>query len=400
MAQVGKANKRGWYLHSLHSKIVASFSLEDLRTLMFPLSIELDDLPGSERPSKIFSLIQHLARRGRLSELLSLLREARPREEWPELPSAEQQIEDQKYLSITEDQREQYFRQYVIDMQDLLLHHNLRNSKSGDVVQIIARTQTLAALRNLDGQRKSQVIRFLYEAELVQQSNIIVVLNEADLSDAVLSAYPMEIDLSDIVLYKVNLSRANLSQTLLRRAFLNSSDLTHAELTGSLLSDARLSDAILYYADLRVAVMMKTDFSFARLNYADLRRASMNEANLRNSFLQFADLRYADLSSADQTSIINATNKGADLSSANLFKADLRGARLNGVDFRGANLEGANLSQAQMIGTRISKEQLRQAKSLDDATIIIDEDYKTWIEKPDKELYGTWVKNRLQATRE
>ena len=65
-----------------------------------------------------------------------------------------------------DDQREAALQAYINEMSELLLHANLRTSMPEDEVRNIARVRTLTALPRLDGQRKGNVIQFLYESVL------------------------------------------------------------------------------------------------------------------------------------------------------------------------------------------------------------------------------------------
>jgi hypothetical protein len=62
--------------------------------------------------------------------------------------------------------RDEALNAYLAQMSDLMLRRKLTVRPSEQVV-LLARTLTLAALRRLDGGRRGQVIRFLYEAPLI-----------------------------------------------------------------------------------------------------------------------------------------------------------------------------------------------------------------------------------------
>jgi hypothetical protein len=212
-------------------------------------------------------------------------------------------------------QRETTLKTYLDDMSDLLLNHNLRNSKPGDEVTQVARARTLTALRRLDPQRKGALLRFLYEANLISRRSPIFDLNGADLSGA---------DLSNAVLNNANLSGADLSNAVLNNAYLN-----NAELSGTDLSDTELTFAHLSGADL----------SGADLSNADLSNAALNNANLSGAFLICTFLNNADLA---HSFLNNANLKGADLSGADLSGADLSGADLKNTQATIGQLEQAS----------------------------------------------------------
>ena len=132
-----------------------------------------------------------------------------------------QQIEDQRAASEREleDQRAQdaALQAYLDQMTALLLEKDLRDSDVGSEVQTLAQARTLTVLERLDPSRKTEVMRFLVAAQLVQ----VVDGNEPVI--------------------------------LLYRADLHGADLRNADLHGSELGSTDLSFADLSYADLRIA---------------------------------------------------------------------------------------------------------------------------------------------------
>jgi hypothetical protein len=174
----------------------------------------------------------------------------------------------------------------------------------------VIRARTLSILRQFgeDGERKSSVIQFLIEAEVIDKLNL---------------------NLSRANLICVNLLGADLSCTNLLNA-----KLSRATLIGSTLIDADLNHAILIDADLRHAILFDAKLSHAKLNHA-----ALIDADLRFANLCFANLSDADLSDADLSD--------ADLRDADLSNTNLCGANLSGTNLSGANLHGANLSEAK-----------------------------------------------------
>ncbi|CAG1015559.1 Secreted effector protein PipB2 [Anaerolineales bacterium] len=230
-------------------------------------------------------------------------------------------------------QREAAFQAYLDRMEDLLLKENLRITENEEV-RDIARTRTLSVLRGLDGNRKGLLVRFLFEARLIEEE-CIVNLSEADLRDADLNF--------------ANLSGARLDGTNLSGANMIRADLSGANLTNADLSDAKLGGANLTGAKLGA------DLSRANLMYADLGGANLSGANLNYADLWHVILRKADLSGA---SLSDAKLSGADLSSANLLfvflkNADLSDANLNYADLSGAKLKNAIVTTEQLLTARL-----------------------------------------------
>lgn len=233
----------------------------------------------------------------------------------------QQKLESQRAQAaaeVAEQQAQQESLQtYLGDMGELLLRDTspLRAAEPGSEVSTLARAKTLTVLPGLDAQSKGILLRFLYEAALIQEGNPIVDLATADLSNADLSP-------------TFDLKNANLSDADLRGADLKTAYLSDANLTNANLSNADLRYADLRYADLRFADLSPTDLGGADLRYADLSNADLSGAILRGAILRGANLNFAGLTNA------------------NLSKADLIGAygvtkrELEGQDVR---LQGATM---------------------------------------------------------
>ena len=123
----------------------------------------------------------------------------------------EQQRTQTRRELAEDNQRESALQTYIKDMSELLLHENLRNSKKGDEVRSIARVLTLTTLRRLDPARKSSVVLFLKESDLIEKDNLIVDLSGADLSGVILNMT----NLNNIDLYETDMSGAQLSHSSL-----------------------------------------------------------------------------------------------------------------------------------------------------------------------------------------
>ena len=243
-------------------------------------------------------------------------------------------------------QREDLLQAYLDRMTELLLKENLLQSAPNSKERNVARVRTITVVVQLDVKRIEYVFAFLRESGLMSNkpSSSIVSLSQADLS-------------------KINLSQVYLSEPNLSGAYLNGADFSRADLSdganlnGADLSGANLSRARLWFADL-----IQTRLERANLSGADLTRANLSGANLSG-----ADLRRADLSEAN---LSGAFLERANLSGADLSKANLDGADLVVADLSKANLSGANLSGANLSGAKVTEEQLKKAKSLENATML------------------------------
>ena len=141
-------------------------------------------------------------------------------------------------------QRETLLEAYISGVQDLLLHDNLRESKMGEEVRVVARARTLAVLRELDSQRQRLLILFLYEANLINKNAQVISLNGAYLADA--------------NFVSANLSGASLSGAYLVNANFSSADLAHVDLSNTDLYDADLGDADMSYSNMKGSIGTNT----------------------------------------------------------------------------------------------------------------------------------------------
>jgi uncharacterized protein YjbI with pentapeptide repeats len=150
---------------------------------------------------------------------------------------------------------------YLDQMSTLLLDKDLRFSTEDKATEdskearTLARARTLTVLGRLDPSRKSALMQFLVEADLVQRvdgRDPIIALNHANLHGAALNG--------DI------LNGADLKWSNLRGADLTGAKLRHAELFLANLSRAELVDAKLNDANLASAILTNSNLAGADLS--------------------------------------------------------------------------------------------------------------------------------------
>jgi uncharacterized protein YjbI with pentapeptide repeats len=242
---------------------------------------------------------------------------------------------------------------YLDQMNTLLLEHDLRNSKEDGGVRTLARARTLTVLEAVDSSRKTRLMQFLTEAELVQEGNEtdpIIPLTGAALRGAYLG--------------DANLPGANLEAANLKRANLSFAFLGEATLEGANLKGANLEAAYLRYADLSPSIKMGETGEF-----------HSGKAHVRTQ--------------VDPTNLKGANLRSADLSYALLSAANLKGVDLGGTNPR-ANLKGAILDYANLKGAKnITNQELKeQADSLEGATMPNGQKYEDWLKSKDRESDG------------
>jgi uncharacterized protein YjbI with pentapeptide repeats len=327
--------------------------------------------------------------------LFTLLQDARQQEIEDQRAEQAQKIEDRRaeQAQKIEGQRAEAERElavqraqdealqaYLDQMSNLLLEKDLRESKEDSEVRTLARARTLTVLGRLDPTRKTAVMEFLVEAELVQRvegKEPIIRLGSANLSGAVLSD-------PDVITPRGCGACYDPRQVPnLRGADLALANLTNAQMYGAGLTDANLSRANLGDADMRLAFLKDADLSSADLSGASLATADLRGADLSSADLSGTSLRWADLSGA---AVIQADLSGADLVHADLSDANLSAADLIDADLSKASLSDAHLFGANFSGAKgITNEELeQQAKSLKRATMPNGQKYEDWLKDREK----------------
>lgn len=138
----------------------------------------------------------------------------------------------------------------------------------------------LAELSGFDdsGKLKGELVRFLYEAQLLDGRNSAVsevgLLGGADLVRVILNGAPMP---------EANFKRAWMRQGQFVEANLTRSDLRGAELSKANFQNATLSGANIGWANLQKANLMGADLSFANLESADIRGADLSKITITSN---------------------------------------------------------------------------------------------------------------------
>jgi len=247
------------YFRELRTLLELHYSAVELEVLCYDLVVEYADLKGDTRPLKIVSLVKYLARRGRLEELMTILRDGHPTVRWPEVPDPARQAQDARTTSFLS-QKGALEEQY----------------------QIALHWDGTTRMREFDLSGRNLSKLSLVGADLTGSRMRGTDLFQSNLSGA---------DLSGTDLHRANLWHANLRRArLLERPIL-----FHADLNGANLSEAKLFAANLHGAQLNGANMqgtelIATDLSHANMSHADLRGADLRRAvNLLEATLDGAE---------------------------------------------------------------------------------------------------------------
>jgi uncharacterized protein YjbI with pentapeptide repeats len=200
----------------------------------------------------------------------------------------QQRVEDQRADAERElaDQRAQdeALQAYLNQMSSLLLERNLREAEAATEVRILARARTLTVLNRLDPSRKTAVVQFLLEAELIQSVDDrgpIIRLVGADLGGAGVGTSNVLVRRGNLV--RTDLSGANLGMSNLRNANLYATNLSGTNLALANLGNAKLWSTNLSGANLDSANLSNADLANANLSGANLNSAKLSNANLRRA---------------------------------------------------------------------------------------------------------------------
>ena len=172
----------------------------------------------------------------------------------------------QDQASALDQERATTLQTYIDNIQDLLLNHNLLESKPTDNIAILAQARTLTALRGLDPMRKGQLLAFIYEAKLIGFID------------------PNNRTYAPIIL----LSGADLSYTTLYGTILSGADLSYARLDFATFGEDNFAETNLSYADLTGAnisnsLFFRTDFTRAILDGTNFNHTYLYSSYLTNA---------------------------------------------------------------------------------------------------------------------
>ncbi|SRR6266487_2346743 len=150
-----------------------------------------------------------------------------------ERKAVELRAEAEQEIAI-DNQQETALQEYIKEMSELLLHEKLLKSQPEDEVRKIAQVLTFTILPRLNGERKGSVLRFLHDANLLDDVPPIIDLHHADLRGAQLKFANLHgADLSGADLSGANLELADLSDADLEDTNFRDANLLLANLKGT-----------------------------------------------------------------------------------------------------------------------------------------------------------------------
>ena len=159
---------------------------------------------------------------------------------------------------------------------ELSLDHNLATKKPKDGTKEIARSRVIFVLENIDGERKGQILQFLYESNLI--------------------------DLTP----KVVLVGANFKGIQLTGIDLHSSEIRGAYFQNSDLQKSNLDQALFVGCN-----FLKSNFSESKVENTDFSYSNLSSCEFQNMNLSTVNFEGANLTNADFSNSV-ITNKQLD----------------------------------------------------------------------------------------
>ena len=160
-----------------------------------------------------------------------------------------------------------------------------------------------------------------------------------------------QIDLSGISLSRTHLKNVNFSdieliETDLRESYLSDINLSRAKLKGARLCNInrRVNTPPIRNIDFTGAVLIYADLTGANFTRTIFRRATLDFAKLNTANLSSADF--------SQATFIQADLRNADLSGANFSESSFQGADLKGADLKGATFSKTQITAEQIQSTK------------------------------------------------
>ena len=194
------------------------------------------------------------------------------------------QIEKAKTMK-SEDERSknETLESFLKVMTELIITNNLHNGPTPQTIAI-SRARINIALSNLDGERKGQVLQFLYEANLIEKN-------------------PPKLSLVGSNLKNILIDEIKLGESEIRGAYFNNSSIQNANLNGVHMIACDFTGA-----NLSKTLVKNADFSYSIFLKAKLRHMDLTTANFEGCDLSNADLRGSTILKQQLDNILNKNN--------------------------------------------------------------------------------------------
>ena len=186
------------------------------------------------------------------------------------------QIEKVKTQNVEEERKQnEILESFLETMTKLIMEHDLQSKPSQQTIAI-ARARVNIALSNLNGQRKGQILQFLYESDLIDIKPKLLLLG-ANLQNAILDEIVLgKSEIKGAFFNKSSIQRANL-----KGAILIGCDFSHTNFSNSLLENANLS-----YTNLSDSQLKNMDLTTVNFEGTNLTGANLEGSKILNNQLE------------------------------------------------------------------------------------------------------------------
>ncbi|CAF3793996.1 unnamed protein product [Rotaria magnacalcarata] len=185
----------------------------------------------------------------------------------------ERDLDDQRY-------KNGMFDTYIKEMGKLLQENN-GSLTFNRVTATLARVKTLNIFRQLDGQRNIRVIRFLYEAEQLTETQEN---RSLDLSTAKL----LDIDFHNTAVDEKSWDQLSLTSAYFNNATAYWSNFKQVTCVGARFDDTNLSGSTFWHANAKRTSFKRVDLTKVEFTGANLYKADFNGTNITDGQLQSA----------------------------------------------------------------------------------------------------------------
>ena len=179
--------------------------------------------------------------------------------------------EHEQNLELTiDEQRNQQLVNFINYMSDLLLEKNFSLNKQ--ILKSIIRPKTLATLRQLDETRKTYLLRFLHESELLSVNKpTYLSLHTANLSYIRLGTFGLQTDMRSTSLAGAYMYKSTITSTSFDYSDFRETNLTGASFFNVIFRNANFDHALLQHTYFDTLSLVKdADFSTANLTGANI----------------------------------------------------------------------------------------------------------------------------------
>lgn len=261
-----------------------------------------------------------------------------------------------EWKRLLDHQQEESLQNYIDKMTDLLLKEKLLLSEKKNEVRNVARVKTLATIRTLDGKRKGLVLKFLFDAGLINGEDPIIDIQFADFTNTdYKNAY-----LGNINLMNVDFSYSNLENVEFDKANLSKTNFTCASLREGIFSSTKFDKTIFVDTNfdgttIKGSKIINTTFSSSlKTNIDNIKQKLDGYANILWEDCIFTDCSFQHLNfhspQMNNVQFKSTAKNKTEFNDVNIIK----GKMIGDVDFSGVKFRKVGFTGTEFIGTGLN----------------------------------------------